>query len=315
MATTAIPTTTTAELVAAPPAAPFPGSANQRWAGAPTALVDGDSIVLAYRTRGGDGDAVVLARSPLSDGVRFETVTTLTAAALGVPMTERAAPVRTAQGWRLYVSCADDGSAAWWVGVLEAPTLTGLADATVRRLAIGDPALDALKDPIVHATADGWGMWLCRHPLDVPGAEDRMTTVFATSADGTTWDVRGTVLRGRPGCWDARGARVTSILPDGRAWYDGRATAAENWFERAAIAAPAIAASAADRAAGPIAATAAGGAAVGGAVVPELRADGAEPLADVRYVEALALPDGSTRLYYEARRADGSHELRTERRP
>ncbi len=38
-------------------------------AGAPTAVLDGDAIVLAYRTRSGDGDAVLLARSPIDDGV------------------------------------------------------------------------------------------------------------------------------------------------------------------------------------------------------------------------------------------------------
>ena len=33
---------------------------------------------------------------------------------------------------------------------------------------------------------------------------------------------------------------------------------------------------------------------------------------DARYLEALPLPDGSMRLFWEARRADGSHELRTD---
>ncbi len=35
-------------------------------------------------------------------------------------------------------------------------------------------------------------------------------------------------------------------------------------------------------------------------------------MADVRYLEVLALPGGATRIYYEARLPDESHELRSE---
>ena len=100
-----------------------------------------------------------------------------------------------------------------------------------------------------------------------------MSTAHATSQDGLDWTWHGTVLRGgRPGLWDARGARVTAVLPDGRTSYDGRASAAENFSERTGIAAPAD---------------------------PGLAATGDEPAADVRYLDVLPLPDGS-------------HELRTE---
>jgi hypothetical protein len=59
--------------------------------------------------------------------------------------------------------------------------------------------------------------------------------------------------------------------------YDGRATAAENWFEKTG-----------------------------------LTEDRSAPVADVRYLEVLALPSGGHRIYYEARLPDESHELRTE---
>ena len=78
------------------------------------------------------------------------------------------------------------------------------------------------------------------------------------------------------------------MLPDGRACYDGRATARENWFERTGLADPAAPSG------------------------PGLRAHAGEPVADVRYLDVLALPGGGHRLYYEARRTDGAHELRTE---
>jgi len=113
-----------------------------------------------------------------------------------------------------------------------------------------------------------------------------MTTAYATSDDGLAWRWEGQALGPRAGAWDARGARVTAVLPDGRAFYDGRATKEENFRERTGVAAPAE----------------------GGALL----ATGSGPVADVRYLDALALPGGAWRLFYEAPLPDGSHELRTE---
>jgi hypothetical protein len=269
-----------AELVA-----PAPGRGPQQWAGAPAATLDSDgTVVLTYRVRG-DQDVNVIARS--ADGVRLTTVGTIEPARLGAQMVERAAIVRVRDGlWRMYVSCATPGTKHWWVGVLEAAEPEGLAAAPVRPVFTGDGTF-GVKDPVVHHDGAGWRAWLCCHPLDVPGAEDRMTTAYATSTDGLEWTWHGTVLTGRPGEWDARGARLTSVLPDGRASYDGRASAEENWFERTGLALPAG---------------------------DGLAADPAGTVVDVRYLDVLALPGGGTRIYYEARLPDESHELRTELR-
>ncbi|MEV4642671.1 hypothetical protein AB0J80_35545 [Actinoplanes sp. NPDC049548] len=44
---------------------------------------------------------------------------------------------------------------------------------------------------------------------------------------------------------------------------------------------------------------------------PALTAVGTQPLADIRYLDILTLPNGTQRAYFEARRPDGPHELRS----
>jgi hypothetical protein len=259
--------------------APSPGDGN--WAGAPSAALDGDGgIVVAYRLRTGEqrGGNVVIARS--DDGERLTTVATLDKARFGAESLERPALVRRDRGWALFVCCATPASKHWRIDALFAPTPEALAEADSGTIWPGDEHT-GVKDPVVRRGPDGWHAWICCHPLDEPGEEDRMTTAYATSPEGLVWDWHGTVLAGRPGEWDARGARVTALLPGGGAAYDGRATKEENFRERTGVTTPSF------QPAGP-------------------------PVADVRYLDVLPLPGGGHRLYYEAPLPDGSHELRTE---
>ena len=268
-------------------AIPAPGAGPGYWAGSScAALDDNGDVVLAYRLRVGFAGevATVVARS--EDGVRFETVATLDTDRFDAMSMERPALVRIGDGrWRLYTCCATKNSKHWWIGVLEADDPAGFETAAVRTVFPGD-AQTGVKDPIVQRRAGGWHAWICCHPLDEPDEEDRMTTAYATSTDGLAWTWQGTVLRPRPGKWDARGARLTAVLADGRAAYDGRATKEENWFERTGLA----------RRAGD------------GSFEPL----GDEPVSNARYLDVLPLGDRSYRIYYEALLADGSHELRTE---
>jgi hypothetical protein len=272
-------------------AVPAPGPGHGFWAGSPSAAFDADGgVVLAYRVRTGigpeGGAQTVVARS--DDGETFTTVATLDKSRFGAMSMERPAIVRMDDGrWRLYVCSATPNSKHWWIDVLEADDASALENADARTVFPGDDTV-AVKDPIVHRNEAGWEGWICCHPLDEPDEEDRMTSAYATSEDGITWQWRGTVLAPRPGTWDARGARLTAVLADGRAAYDGRATKEENWFERTGLARR---------------------------VDGRFEQVGDEPVYDARYLDVLPLPGGGYRTYYEARLPDGSHELRTERVP
>jgi hypothetical protein len=272
-------------------AVPAPGQGMGLWAGSPAAAVDPDGgILLAYRLRMGigpeSGAQTIVARS--DDGETFTTVAVLDKSRFGAMSMERPSIVRTDEGrWRLYVCCATPESKHWWISVLEADEPERLADAGDRTVFPGDDSV-AVKDPIVRRTAGGWEAWICCHPLHEPDEEDRMTSAYATSADGVTWEWHGTVLVPRPETWDARGARLTAVLADGRAAYDGRATKEENWFERTGLARR---------------------------VDGRFDQVGDGPVSDARYLDVLALPGGGYRIYYEAPLPDQSHELRTELLP
>ena len=277
----AVLTADTYEVIVEPP-----GQGDGFWAGGPSAAAADGTIWLAYRLRRpvdqGRGYANVVARS--TDGLNFDTLTTVTSEQFGSASLERPAVVPLADGGlRLYVSCSTLGSKHWWVEAVDLPS----GD---RHPVLPGDAATAWKDVVVRSGSDGWRMWACRHPL-VDGDEeaDRMTTWYATGADGLTWDLRRVALSPRPGTWDARGTRVASVLRNGDGWlafYDGRASAAENWNERTGVA----------HGTSPGAFVAIG--------------DPTPPGATLRYLSVLELADGY-RLYWEASRVDGAHELRS----
>jgi len=214
-------------------AAPAPGTGAGWWAGSSSAALDEDgTFVIAYRVRTGHAGrgSTVVARSP--DGERLTTVAQLDQSRFDAASMERPCIVRTDEGrWRLYVcSASRPPSKHWWIDLLEADDPAGFATATPRTAFPGDE-MTGVKDPIVRRAADGgWEAWICCHPLDVAEEEDRMTMAYATSGDGIDWSWHGTALAPRPGTWDERGTRLTAVLPDGRAAYDGRASKEENWF-------------------------------------------------------------------------------------
>jgi hypothetical protein len=201
-------------------------------------------------------------------------------------------------GWRLYVSCAGHGTLHWRVDAVDAADPAGFDPARARTILPGDE-ITAYKDPVVAFDGDRWHLWVCCHTIADPNEADRMFTRYATGPDGLSWTSwHGVVLEGEPGTWDERGARVTSVLLESQrrvAYYDGRALAEQNWEEHTGIAFAAMANGdgrfvAVD---GPV------------AVSPG-------PAGGLRYVSVVPLAAGGYRLYYEATRPDGAHDLLTE---
>jgi len=280
-------------------AVPATGAGEGMWAGAPSALRSGNEILLAYRLRdpARRGYAVAVARS--ADGVNFQTILSVSKEEMEADSLERPALVVTPDGtWRLYLSCASYGTRHWRVEVIEASAPDAF-DPVRRRVLLPGDAATAVKDPVIRHVDNGWHLWASVHPLDDPEQTDRMATDYASSADGLDWTWRGTALHPRPGEWDARGARLTAVrsAPEGLiAYYDGRASAAQNCEELTGIAA--------------------------GTEPGSLTAIGSEPVAQspwpghgLRYLDIVDLGDGHERLYYELTNASGSHDLVTELRP
>ena len=276
-----------------------PGDGPGNWAGAPHALLDDGVHWLSYRVRlavGPERDQTrgvetVVARS--DDGEHFETVARIDREDFATDSFERPCLVRRPEGgWRLYVCCATPESKHWWIEAIDADDPSELTHGERTVVFPGSEEL-AVKDPIVEVGEAGWQAWICCHPLTEPGEEDRMTTAYATSADGLAWEWHGNVLRPTPGTWDERAARMTTIL--GReplvVLYDGRASAAENWFEKTGVAR-----------------------ARDGVLVADPDGPAAtSPHSDrgLRYASAIPLPDGGMRFYFEAARPDGAHDLWT----
>lgn len=262
----------------------------------------GTDIYLAYRMRTASlrGYAVQVARS--SDGVHFELIFTVDKDQMNCESLERPALALTPEGrWRLYLSCATTGTKHWRVEVLEADS-PALFDAATSRVVLPGDAASGVKDPVIVQRDGLWHLWASVHPLTDPDHTDRMTTEYATSADGLAWTWHGTALAPRPGEWDARGVRVAAVRfsPDGvAAYYDGRATAEQNCEECTGVAVGT----------GPAALVAAGAG-------PSAEADTAAGAAGagLRYLAVVELGDGQERLYYELTNGNGSHDLVTELR-
>ena len=279
-----------------------PGDGPGHWAGAPSAAVGPEGeIWLAYRLRrpvgDGRGYGVMIARS--EDGVHFTPQALLDRADFVCDSIERPALVRRPDGgWRIFISAATPGTLHWRIDAIDADDPSEFDPADRVTVLPGD-ADRALKDPVVSCVDGRWEMWVCEHVITDPTMADAMSTWYATSVDGLVWVLDHQCLVPRNEGWDSRGARIADVLGSNGsrvAYYDGRATFEENWEERTGLAA-------------------ANGSGVFTPVGDEPAAASPHGLGGLRYLSIVELPDGGHRLYYEATRADGAHDLLTEYAP
>jgi len=274
-----------------------PGHGDGHWAGAPSASISDDGVYLAYRLRRpvaqGRGYAVVVAHS--SNGVDFNTVQVLTRDQFASDSLERPALVRLPDGrWRIYLSIATPGTLHWRIDAIDADDPAHF-DPTKRVTVMPGDEDAGYKDPVIIRTGDDWRMWVCQHVIHPSGVADEMSTRLATSTDGLSWELQGDALVGRPGEWDARGARITAVLADHQppvAYYDGRMSAKQNWEEMTGLAVESSPDTFTSVSAAPLALSPFGN---GG----------------LRYLSIIE-QDGGYRLYFEVTESDGSHDLRTQ---
>jgi hypothetical protein len=233
---------------------------------------------------------------------RAQTLWSLTKDALGAESIERSALMRADDRWRLYVSYVDLSERTWRIALIEAASIDAL-DARQRRVVL-DPdrcGVAAVKDPWLRVVDGRWHMFVSCGPraaADLHREGDalssgvvRSETGLATSADGVDWRWEGVVFAPSAAGWDRFTARLTTAVPDGKAWtglYDGSASLAENYEERCGLA------SSDDLRAWTRAS-------LGGPSIGTARGPGG-----VRYVDVTQAGD----VLYEFTRPDGAHELR-----
>jgi hypothetical protein len=254
------------------------------WIGAASALIHGDYIYLAYRDRHpvdkGRGNRAYVARSPVYDGIKFDTLCVIDKEDMDAESLERPALDVTPDGdWDLYLSCATFNSKHWRIERLRARQPEDFSAQTRQTVFPGSAAF-GIKDPVLIRDQE-LRIFATEHPL-TEGDEnaDKMISVNAYSGES--------VMVPETGTWYSRGTRLTSVVGD-YAYFDGRASAGENFEERTGTAK--WNGSRYIPIAGPASSPFGGGA--------------------LRYVSAIELPAG-LRLYYESATKYGSHELRTE---
>ena len=284
------------------------------WVGAPGVFNDANAVYLTYRYRQprdqGRGIESRIARSV--DGVHFDDVWQVHQSELETSSVERFALDKTVDGYVLYMSFVDPVDNRWRTDRVVAPQPDQFRVKDRESLFTASQLnVAAVKDPVVvHAHGLSW-MFLSTAIVSSKGlerTEDELhaskdvyttglvysTTGLAVSRDGMHYEWLGQVLEPSSDRWDAYASRITTVLSTLHgfvAFYDGGASAQENYEERTGVA-------------------------VSADLLHWTKLSAATPWlvspyskGTLRYIDYVIWNDRLF-LYYEMARPDGAHELR-----
>ncbi|EEF59063.1 hypothetical protein [Pedosphaera parvula] len=285
------------------------------WAGAPGFFYDKveKAFYLTYRLRRprgvspDRGGEARIARS--TDLKHFEDIWSVTKDQYESASIERSAIYKGRNGQcHYFTSYVDPMDGRWCVAQIKSGEIANLDPKKVERVFSAAPlGLEGIKDPWIYEENGVYYMFLSvavatpktrkesHDTLDIFNTGECVSaTGLATSTDLNSWEWQGIILKPGESGWDRYCRRINSVLKlDGKyfAFYDGSASEAENYEEKAA-----------------------------NAVSSDLRAwrtltpeapfwTSPNHSKSVRYMDAQIL-DGVVYLFYEFARHDGAHDLR-----
>lgn len=269
-----------------------PAAGDGHWAGAPSRADWRGIHLLTYRLRAPRPRRGYELRVARLDDDAVTDLCAIEAPSMSTASLERAALIANGDQLALYISLVDPADSRWRIEVLRA------SDPAAFNKSEREPVLDAagtgtegVKDPVIVREPGGLQMFASVASERATDADHSSGDTFSTptvvsatglarSDDGGDWRWQGIVLMPTPGRWDAFESRISCVLTDDLALYDGIARPEDNYRERTGIAQR-------------------GAHGTWRSVTP----DG--PVLRARYV----CFDGE-RFFWEHELADGSHELR-----
>lgn len=225
-----------------------PGAGDGWWAGAPSRADWRGIHLLTYRLRAPRPRRGYELRVARLDGDTVTDLCSIEARSLPTASLERAALIADGDGLALYISFVDPADSRWRIERLRASDPAAF-DAGQREAVLdaASSGTEGVKDPVIVRERAGLRMFASIASVPALNADHSGGDVFSTSSvvsatgiahsgDGRDWLWQGIAMMPTPGRWDAFEARISCLVGDGLALYDGIARPEDNYAERTGIA-------------------------------------------------------------------------------